>query len=215
MRKNRPARARPREAHLYGRRSASERSALGRGVATRHARGTRPRRKTPPSIGRSLQEAALDGVLCGVVAGISFALLACVISVLIGRSLLTPFRHSASLALGDGALLMTGVLEPLVVGGFVHFTLSAAFGLIYGIANTSFSAVTQVRRGRQIALSVIYALVLWAINYQVIARVLFPWFLTTPLPYQLALHVLGFGVPLGLLYSGTERRAPRLWDVYA
>lgn len=163
---------------------------------------------------RSLQEAALDGALSGVVAGTCFALLACIASVIQGRSLLAPFRQFASIAVGDGALLSPGVFTPLLVGGLVHLTLSAAFGLIYGIVNAGLSATTQVRYGRQVTLGIAYALALWVFNYQVIARVLYPWFLSTPLLYQLGLHVLGFGIPLALLYAGMERRAPRLWDVY-
>lgn len=178
-------------------------------------RSRRRRALPPPSLGRFIHDCAADGVLSGAFAGLSLLLVQGLAATLSNESFLVPFRFTSSLVLGEGALLMDGVVIPIVVGAFASAALGAAFGAIYGVVNASFSQETQHRRARQLAMATLFALALWVFNYQVIARVLFPWFLASPALFQMLVHVGGFGVPLGLRYAGVQRRAPRLWDVYA
>jgi hypothetical protein len=46
----------------------------------------------------------------------------------------------------------------------------------------------------------------WFVNFQIIARVLYPWFLGAPQFLQAVMHGLFFGLPLALIYAASERR---------
>jgi hypothetical protein len=46
----------------------------------------------------------------------------------------------------------------------------------------------------------------WLVTFQFVARGYYPWFLGTSQFFQLLMHALFFGVPLGLLFAAAERR---------
>ena len=89
---------------------------------------------------------------------------------------------------------------------WVHLALSALLGLIYGLVNARLSPETETRWARQAGLGLLFGALVWLVNFQVVARLLYPWFLTTPQSVQLLLHALFFGLPLGLMYAAAERR---------
>ena len=146
-----------------------------------------------------------EGVTAGLIAGVMFAMMEIVSAVLMGNPALMPVRMFASVVLGMGA--MEGPLgTALVVGTIAHLALSAVFGIIYGLFNARLSETTKTSFGRQAGVGILFGLAVWFVNFQVIARVLYPWFLKTPQILQAMMHGLFFGLPLALIYVASERR---------
>lgn len=160
---------------------------------------------------------AKEGLEVGLLAGIVFAGVQALVAMAMGVSPWTPVRMAASLVLGPSAL-DASVSEVLRVGPVVHLGLSAAFGLLYGIISSLSSEDVQQNPWVQAITGLIFGAALYVIDLQLIARVAYPWLLDAPQPAQLAMHALGFGLPLGLLYAAVEWRVhtvPRYRPVYA
>lgn len=149
---------------------------------------------------------AKEGLGFGVIAGIIFAVMEMAGSALMGNPLLMPIRMFASVVLGQSALDTDPLGTVVVVGTIAHLALSAAFGLIYGFVNARFSPTTETSWARQTGLGLLFGVALWLINFQIIARFLYPWFLEAPQFLQMAMHAIFFGLPLGLMYAAAERR---------
>lgn len=152
--------------------------------------------------GRSIKE----GVGLGIAAGVIFAVVEVAASVMMGNPALTPFRMFSSVVLGRAGLEGVGPGTALVVGSLAHLALSAIYGSIYALIMSRASSRTRVSRGSQAGLGALFGLALWLVNFQVIARIAYPWFLGAPQFAQAILHALAFGLPLGLMYAGAERR---------
>lgn len=147
-----------------------------------------------------------EGIGFGILAGLLFAGMEVVGALVMGNPPLMPFRMFASVLLGQEALEMIAGSTAFVIGSAVHISLSGLFGLVYGLFASRTSAQTQTGWGRQAGAGLLFGLALWFINFQIIARILYPWFLATPQFLQAMMHALFFGLPLGLMYAGAERR---------
>lgn len=152
---------------------------------------------------------AKEGLGLGIVAGVIFGIMEMAAAALMGMPALMPIRMFASTALGKDAMEVTPLGTVVIVGVIAHLALSAAFGLVYGLINAGFSTETQTRPGPQAGLGILYGIGLWFVNFHIIARAFYPWFLDAPQVLQLALHAVFFGLPLGLLYAASERRVQR------
>lgn len=153
---------------------------------------------------------ALEGIGFGLIAGVIMAVAFVVAEAAMGNPPLTPFRLIASLAYGEAALTTRSIGDCLVMGSVIHFSLSALFGLIYGLICSALSADLQTSWAKQAAIGVGYGAVLWLMNFQLIARWRFPWLLDRPQFMILLVHALAFGLPLALMYVASERRAHHL-----
>ncbi|HYI02553.1 hypothetical protein [Hyalangium sp.] len=150
--------------------------------------------------------AAWNGLGFGLVAGVVFALAECIASLVSGQGVLVPVRYAASVLLGVSALT-EGPLGLVVAAGLaVHLGLSALFGLAYSLIDARLSPELRPRLSHQIAVGMLLALGVWGMTFQFVARGYYPWFLETPQFFQLLMHALFFGVPLGLLFAAAERR---------
>lgn len=147
------------------------------------------------------------GVGLGIAAGVVFGLIEMVASAMMGMSPLAPLRMFASVVLGQSALQTAAVGSTALVGVIVHLALSGIYGALYALAVGRLGADTRTSIGTQAMLGIVYGVALWFVNFQIIAGVAYPWFATAPQGLQLILHALAFGLPLGLLYAGSERRA--------
>lgn len=146
-----------------------------------------------------------EGITAGLIAGVIFAIMEMVAAAMMGDPALMPVRMFASVVLGKGA--MEGPLgTALVVGTIAHLVLSAAFGIPYGLFSGRMSDPTRTSFGRQAGLGILFGLAVWFVNFQIIARVLYPWFLEAPQFLQAMMHALFFGLPLALIYAASERR---------
>jgi hypothetical protein len=146
-----------------------------------------------------------EGLAGGLVAGAVFALAQMLFAAAQGEPLSTPWAFFASILLGPQALAAPFSLATFTVGFVVHFVLSALFGLLWGATAKSVSRGIRDDWGAHAVASMIYGLLLWLVNFQVIARVVYPWFLGTSQLAQLALHALAFGLPLGLYLTARLR----------
>jgi hypothetical protein len=61
----------------------------------------------------------------------------------------------------------------------------------------------------QLLIGGLFGIVIWLVNFQIVARVGYPWFLGTRPIVQLVLHVFAFGVPMAAFYTYLSRRRPR------
>jgi hypothetical protein len=148
-----------------------------------------------------------QGVGSGLVAGSMFAAAQVVAAVTTGDSAIIAFRRSASVLLGPAALTTTPTAIAIGVGLIAHAYLSTMYGLSYGVYNSALSASTRRSAPRQAAIGALYGVVLWLVNLQLFARIVFPWLLAVPQPVQVFLHAVCFGLPLGLRYAAAERDA--------
>lgn len=147
-----------------------------------------------------------EGIGFGIVAGIIFAFMEIARAAMMGDPPLMPVRMFASVLLGKAALETVSGGTALLVGTFAHLALSALFGLVYTGINGRFSEESRTRWGRQALIGLSFGIALWLVNFQIIARLIYPWFLMTPQFLQMAMHAMAFGLPLGLFYAGAERR---------
>jgi hypothetical protein len=150
---------------------------------------------------RSLSE----GIGAGIIAGVIFAMVEILGAAMMGNPALMPVRMFASVVLGKAA--MQGPLgAALVVGTIAHLALSAVSGIVYGLVSSRFSEATRTSFGRQAGIGVLFGLAVWFVNFQVIARFLYPWFLGSPQFMQALMHGLFFGLPLALIFAASEHR---------
>ncbi|WP_224240575.1 hypothetical protein [Hyalangium gracile] len=149
---------------------------------------------------------AWNGLGFGLVAGVVFAIAECVASLAGGQGLLTPVRFAASVLLGSRALGEMPLGLILAAGLAVHMGLSAFFGLAYSLIDARISPELRPRVTHQVAVGMLFTIGVWVVTFQFVARGYYPWFLETAEFFQLAMHALFFGVPLGLLFAAAERR---------
>lgn len=147
-----------------------------------------------------------EGVLFGIVAGTIFLVMQIIVAALSGMPPLAPLRLFASVLLGRIALEAVTTGAALFFGIVVHLILSATYGLIYGVINGRLSTNSQRQTGRQAWLGLLFGLLLWALNFQILARLLYPWFLLVPQFPQVMIHAIFYGLPLGLMFASAERR---------
>lgn len=114
------------------------------------------------------------GLVAGVFGGVLFILVEMAISVAIGLPVMEPFRVIGSIVQGPAALSPGFPVSTAVASGLVlHFLLSALYGMI-------FTAVLHLVWRREIpslgflVLGISYAVLLWILNFLVIAPVLSP-----------------------------------------
>lgn len=152
--------------------------------------------------GRQLKE----GLGAGVVAGVLFGIMEMAASALMGQPPLMPIRMFASTVLGQVALEATPLGTAVIVGTIAHLALSGLFGVIYAVLSGLLPPAAEIRTGQQGLLGLLFGIALWFVNFQIIARLFYPWFLDAPQFLQAMMHAVFFGLPVALLYVGAERR---------
>lgn len=136
----------------------------------------------------------------GIVAGIIFAMFEMIVAALMGMGFFAPLRMISAIVLGERALEPSYSLgAAIVVGLIVHMILSAIYGVIYGLIVSAWTLLQQ--RIWLVAVATLYGLLLWLVNFYIIAPVAFPWFgMADPL-VQFIAHTFFFGTVLGLLLA--------------
>lgn len=150
---------------------------------------------------------AREGIVFGLVAGLILGVAEIIAASAAGLRPLLPLRMASSIFIGQEALTTTTTLATaVIVGIIVHFVLSALFGAIYGLVNATFTPKTETDYARQTGLGLLFGAALWLVNFQIIARGAYPWFLETSQWLQLLMHAVFFGLPVALMYALAERR---------
>ncbi|MBI2896267.1 MAG: hypothetical protein HYY06_22105 [Deltaproteobacteria bacterium] len=153
-----------------------------------------------------IRRSASNGAGSGLIAGVIFGVMEIVGAAIMGMPPLQPLRMFASVLLGGDALRETPLGLAALIGIVVHLVLSAAFGVIYALLNRPLAAKVRTSFSRESALGLLYGLVLWVVNVQVIARFAYSWFLETPQFLQAVMHAVFYGLPLAVMYVAGERR---------
>ncbi len=151
----------------------------------------------------SIKRGIKEGIGFGLVAGMIFGVMEVVGAAVMGNPPLMPVRMFASIVLGMQAPAATAV----PIGIIVHFVLAAIFGVVYAAINATFSTRTETSFGRQAGLGLVFGAMLWIVNFQIIGRLAYPWFLTTPQSLQMMMHAVFFGLPIGVMHAAGERHA--------
>ncbi len=137
----------------------------------------------------------------GIIAGIVFMVFEMVVALVLQGAPFGPPRMISAIVLGQGALPMNptvGLTTALPVAMIIHFVLSAIYGMVFGVIASAIGALRN-SRGALIVAASVFGLLLWLVNFYVIAPVLFPWFLMASLVVQSIAHTFFFGTALGLM----------------
>lgn len=165
-------------------------------MATPH-QGTIDKLHTDYSSGWGFKHGAIGGLLAGVVFAL-FEMIAA--AVMMGMpAFFMPLRMIGAIALGPVAL------DPsysLVAAGFaglvVHMALSIFYGVIFGASVAAGRNTALNTTGGLLAAASVYGLLLWLVNFYVIAPALFPWFLESSPLIQFIAHTFLYGTVLGI-----------------
>ena len=113
-----------------------------------------------------------------------------------------------AILLGD-RVLSAGDLTPNVVAAAVaiHLVLSVIYGIILALVAAVGLAVSG-SRWLLVLMGMVWGLLLWLVNFYVIAPVAFPWFETLDDVAQLVVHVVFYGGVLGW-YLGRQSASAR------
>ena len=149
----------------------------------------------------------LTGLIMGVLAGIIFAMFEMLMAAILGQGFFMPLRMIGAIVLGQRALDPAYFLAVAgLVGLVVHMILSGLYGMVFGAVAGSIPFVRASRFAVILAAS-IFGLLLWLVNFFLIAPLAFPWFgMANPL-VQVVAHIFFYGTALGLLLA--TRRAGR------
>ena len=145
-----------------------------------------------------------EGVGFGVIGGIIMALAMMIGAAAAGEPAVQPLRLVASVVMGSDALVATGG-GVLLTGLLAHLVLSAIFGAVYGLFDSALSRDLRSSYGWQAGLGLVFGVALWLVNYQIIARIIYPWFIDQNQLFHVAMHAVFFGLPLGLMIAASER----------
>jgi len=147
-----------------------------------------------------------EGIRSSLLAGVAFGALQILAASAANAAPLEPIKAAASLLLRDRAYQPSYWVFSLVLGVAVHFSLALLYGYAFGLMSTEIRLRTRLSFVREALLGILFGLIVWGINFAVIAHGLYPWLYATNLTAQALLHALGFGLPLSLLFARNERR---------
>ncbi|WP_047866505.1 hypothetical protein [Rubrobacter aplysinae] len=167
---------------------------------------------TSSASGQGVGRWAATGAAAGAIAGIVFIVFEMIMAGLSGPSPFGPLRLISAIVLGQGALPPAptiGLPAAIIVGLIVHFVLATVFGVIFGAILGGLSSRVGAlagSRGALIGAATAGGLLLWIVNFFVIAPIAFPWFTMANQVVQFFAHTFFFGTAFGLLLAGRINR---------
>ncbi len=148
------------------------------------------------------------GAVAGLAGGLLFALANMWYADAHGKPLVAPFLAISTIFHGTDMPVMS---QPDVIAGLVtHLGLSLLFGMVFAVGVTLLRLAT--RPLLLLGAGLVYGLVLYVVNFQIIARVAFPWLVNPKGPnqlFELWIHPIAFGlllVPFFLSFRVAARR---------
>jgi hypothetical protein len=164
----------------------------------------RPRRRFPTeSFAIYLED---EGIRASFGAGASLGALEILGAWVLHNAPLDPIKAAASLLLRERAYQSGYLAFSIPLGVAVHFSLALLYGYAFGLMSTEERLTTRLNQAREAAIGFGFGIFLWLINFVIIARGLYPWLFATNQLIQAALHAIGFGLPLSVLFARKERR---------
>jgi hypothetical protein len=156
---------------------------------------------------RDVMRMLREGVGYGLVAGVVLAVASMMAAALSSEPAIEPIRLAASVVTGEDAMHAVG-LGVLATGVVVHLVLSAIFGAVYGLFDGALSADVRHSYVWQSGLGLLFGTALWLVNVEIVARIVYPWFVEQNQLASYGLHAVFFGLPLGLMIAATEHAGP-------
>lgn len=149
-------------------------------------------------------ELVTHGIIGGIVAGIIFALAEMIISVATGGPFFGPLRLISSIALGVEAVDPSyPFLTAGLVGLIVHVLLSALYGVIF-VSLLAANKQLQASTGLLLLYGSVFGLLLWVVNFLVIAPAAFPQFTeVNQFLNGFLAHTFFYGTVLGAYVANT------------
>lgn len=158
-----------------------------------------------PRIDRqSLGKLEMDGIYASMGAGGILLFLEMIAAGFTGGGLITPLVYAGSIIMQERAFEPLPLI-PVLAGALVHIAACSVFGFFYGVVASSESLCARENYKTQLAVGAVFGAIIYAVNFHVIARFMYPWFLGTGLVLQFVLHVLAYGVPLAVGYAYLRR----------
>lgn len=152
------------------------------------------------------------GAIGGLVGGAVFAIAQMVYFAIATSDAWIPWKLFASLLGGapvEGARVTADVFA---LGFLVHFVLSAAYGLVFGMVAQI--APNGIRKNWALhgAIGMALGFLIYLLDYHVFARASYPWFLRLNQPVQIVMHVVMYGLVVSLYLTAAARQiiAPRM-----
>lgn len=148
------------------------------------------------------------GVAAGLTGGLAFILVNMYAAQSAGKPPVGPFLAISTLFRFSDEPIMEPMALPveITLGLIVHLFLSVLFGVVFAfIAPLLRSSPLLVAGG------LVYGLLLYVVNFQIIARLFFPWFVDPRGPNQvveLLVHPLAYGLVLVPFFLSVARRGP-------
>ncbi len=148
------------------------------------------------------------GAVAGLAGGVLFALANMWYADAHGKPPVAPFLAISTIFHGTKMPIMSA---PDVIAGLVlHLRLSLLFGIVFAIGVVLLRL--PQRPALLLAAGVVYGLALYVVNFQIIARAAFPFFVNPKGPnqiFELWIHPVAYGlllVPFFLGFRATSRR---------
>lgn len=142
------------------------------------------------------------GLVGGIIAGIVFAMFEMVMAAILNGTgaFFMPLRMIGAIVLGEDALMSSYSLAGAsITGVIVHMVMSMVFGMIFALIAGRVAAMAR-SGGALIAAASVYGLLLWIVNFYLIAPVAgWDWFPDRTEEWvQFLAHTFMFGSVLGL-----------------
>ncbi len=141
-----------------------------------------------------------QGAIGGVIAGLVFSMFEMIVAAVLNgaAAFFMPLRMIGAIVLGQGALQPSyPLLTAGLVGIVVHMMLSVIFGIVFALLVSYVPALANSTMALLAAASA-YGLLLWLVNFYIIAPTAgWVWFTNSNPVVQFLAHTLMFGTALG------------------
>jgi hypothetical protein len=161
-----------------------------------------------PRLSLHLGDLFTRGAIAGITAGFVFLFANMAYATTQDKPSLAPFMDISTIFHGtDEPASMTPTLDMLATGAIVHITLSIAFGVMLALLIGVFAPL--VRHWLVLcAAGVLYGLVLYVVNFQILGNTVFEWFTNPQGPnqgFEVFIHAI-FGLLLVPFFLGLPDR---------
>ena len=142
----------------------------------------------------------VSGALAGLGGGIAMALIAAMISLVVGQDLWLEAKQIAAFLYGPAMASQSGfVAGPVLVGSLIHLVISAALGAVFGVL---FGRVLHLPTdiGVPLLSGIIYGMLIWVLAYFIVLPLANSTLEATYAPAFIIQHLVYGGVT-GLIYT--------------
>jgi len=147
-----------------------------------------------------------EGLVASLIAGVTFGITEMAGTMLVHGDPLWPIQAAASLFMQEHAFDTSALAVALPLGLVTHVCMTLSYGFLYGVVSSDLRLSTRLNTSREAALGALLGAAVWLLNFQLVARLFYPWLFATNQVAQFGLHVFTFGVVLALLFRRKEQK---------